>query len=108
MQSNGKIFFASFMTLIAAGMGFAVRGDCDLVGEDQFRADELRHVHELAVVELLDHEFDFRTALRFEDPGRSGRERAVEADPFGVGVPFGPGLHVGPAGEELQIGRAHV
>lgn len=27
MQSNGKIFFASFMTLIAAGMGFAVRGD---------------------------------------------------------------------------------
>src|SRR6185369_12169618 len=27
MQSNGKIFFASFMTLIAAGVGFAVRGD---------------------------------------------------------------------------------
>jgi MFS family permease len=27
MQSNRKIFFASFMTLIAAGMGFAVRGD---------------------------------------------------------------------------------
>src|SRR3954469_21444449 len=27
MQSNRKIFFASFMTLIAAGVGFAVRGD---------------------------------------------------------------------------------
>lgn len=27
MQSNGKIFWASFLTLIAAGMGFAVRGD---------------------------------------------------------------------------------
>lgn len=27
MQSNGKIFLASFLTLIAAGMGFAVRGD---------------------------------------------------------------------------------
>src|SRR3954452_1940213 len=27
MESNGKIFFASFMTLIAAGVGFAVRGD---------------------------------------------------------------------------------
>ena len=27
MQSNGKIFFASFMTLIAAGMGFAVVAD---------------------------------------------------------------------------------
>ncbi len=27
MQSTGKIFFASFMTLIAAGMGFAVRTD---------------------------------------------------------------------------------
>src|SRR6476469_7189175 len=27
MQSNGKFFFASFMTLIAAGVGFAVRGD---------------------------------------------------------------------------------
>jgi len=26
MQSNGKIFWASFLTLIAAGMGFAVRG----------------------------------------------------------------------------------
>lgn len=27
MQSNGKIFWASFLTLIAAGTGFAVRGD---------------------------------------------------------------------------------
>lgn len=27
MQSSGKIFWASFLTLIAAGMGFAVRGD---------------------------------------------------------------------------------
>ena len=27
MQSNGKIFWASFLTLIAAGMGFAIRGD---------------------------------------------------------------------------------
>jgi MFS family permease len=27
MQSNGRIFWASFLTLIAAGMGFAVRGD---------------------------------------------------------------------------------
>jgi len=27
MQSTGKIFWASFLTLIAAGMGFAVRGD---------------------------------------------------------------------------------
>src|SRR3954471_8057430 len=27
MQSNGKIFWASFLTLIAAGMGFAVRSD---------------------------------------------------------------------------------
>lgn len=27
MQSNGKIFWASFLTLIAAGIGFAVRGD---------------------------------------------------------------------------------
>lgn len=26
MQSNGKIFWASFLTLIAAGMGFAIRG----------------------------------------------------------------------------------
>ncbi len=26
MQSTGKIFWASFLTLIAAGMGFAVRG----------------------------------------------------------------------------------
>ena len=27
MQSNGKIFWASFLTLIAAGMGFAIRSD---------------------------------------------------------------------------------
>ena len=27
MQSTGKIFWASFLTLIAAGMGFAVRSD---------------------------------------------------------------------------------
>jgi MFS family permease len=27
MQTSGKIFWASFLTLIAAGMGFAVRGD---------------------------------------------------------------------------------
>src|SRR6478609_9094604 len=27
MQSNRKIFWASFLTLIAAGMGFAIRGD---------------------------------------------------------------------------------
>jgi hypothetical protein len=27
MQSSGKIFWASFLTLIAAGMGFAIRGD---------------------------------------------------------------------------------
>jgi len=27
MKSNGKIFWASFLTLIAAGMGFAIRGD---------------------------------------------------------------------------------
>jgi MFS family permease len=27
MQSNGKVFWASFLTLIAAGIGFAVRGD---------------------------------------------------------------------------------
>ncbi len=27
MQSNGKIFWASFLTLIAAGMGFAIRTD---------------------------------------------------------------------------------
>ena len=26
MQSNGKIFWASFLTLIAAGIGFSVRG----------------------------------------------------------------------------------
>src|SRR5215470_11805310 len=26
MQSNRKIFWASFLTLIAAGMGFAIRG----------------------------------------------------------------------------------
>ena len=28
MKSNGKIFWASFLTLIAAGMGFAVRATC--------------------------------------------------------------------------------
>src|SRR5262245_2804085 len=27
MQTSGKIFWASFLTLIAAGMGFAIRGD---------------------------------------------------------------------------------
>ncbi len=27
MQSTGKIFWASFLTLIAAGMGFAIRSD---------------------------------------------------------------------------------
>ena len=36
MQSSGKIFWASFLTLIAAGMGFAVRGDVLAEWSEQF------------------------------------------------------------------------
>ena len=36
MQSTGKIFWASFLTLIAAGMGFAIRSDVLAVWGEKF------------------------------------------------------------------------
>ena len=49
----------------------------------------------------VEHEPDLRPALWFQHACRARRKWAIEADPFSVGVPFGPRCHVRPTRKEV-------